>query len=319
MNGPKVSILIPSYNQEAVIEQTVMSALTQNYDHLEVVVSDDASVDGTPQILRELQGKYPRRLRLLLHQTNLGVTKNHTRGLLECRGDFVAFQDGDDLFLPGKIKKQVAFMLERPDCTLSFHDVDVFNSETGKTLYFWSQRFGRRGGGMYELVRYGNYLSSVSVMVRRIHLPEYGYDDRIRIGSDWLLWLEALARGKGRICYLDEVLARYRRHTGNLTNVSGWKYEDQLITLSLVETKWPHLLFPARMRRSEIQFMVGISAFSQKRFRDAVRYLLESFSLGFPFFPWMRLLWRELFFGLRHRHAQDDILGSVVAMKSDPK
>ena len=315
MADPKVSVLIPSYNQESVIEQTVMSALTQNYDNLEVVVSDDASLDSTPQILTEIQKKYPERLKIFLHQTNLGVTKNHTRGLLECRGDFIAFQDGDDLFLPGKIRKQVEFMLKHPDCTISSHDVDVFDSETGRTLYLWSQRFGQREGGARELVRYGNYLSSVSVMVRRIHLPDYGYEERIRIGSDWLLWLEALGRGQGKILYLDEVLARYRRHAGNLTNVSNWKYEDQFITLALVETKWPNLLFAARMRRSEIQFMIGMSAFSQRRFRDARNYFLESFILGFPFLPWLRLMWRELFFWIRHRKMKDDILGSVVAIK----
>jgi glycosyltransferase involved in cell wall biosynthesis len=319
MSDPKVSVLIPSYNQESVIEQTVMSSLTQDYENLEVVVSDDASRDGTPQILQELQAKYPGRLRIFLYQTNLGVTGNHTRGLLECSGEFIAFQDGDDLFLPGKIKKQVAFMQARPDCTICSHDVDVFDSGSGKTLYLWSQRFGRREGGMRELVRYGNYLSSVSVMVRRVHLPPHGYEERIRIGSDWLLWLEVLSRGKGRIYYLDEVLARYRRHTGNLTNAFGWKYEDQLITLSLVETMWPHLLFPARMRRSEIQFMAGVSAFSARRLTDARRYFFESVALGFPFFPWLRLMWRELFFWLRHRNSKDDILGSVVAAKETTK
>jgi glycosyltransferase involved in cell wall biosynthesis len=272
-------------------------------------------VDRTPQILKEIQEKYPQRLKVFLHQTNLGVTKNHTRGLLECDGDFIAFQDGDDLFLPGKIKKQVEFMLRHPDCTISSHDVDVFDSDTGQTLYLWSQRFGQREGGARELVRYGNYLSSVSVMVRRNHLPDYGYDERIRIGSDWLLWLEVLARGKGKICYLEGVLARYRRHTGNLTNVSGWKYEDQLITLALIETKWPHLIFSARMRRSEIHFMAGMSAFSQKRFNNARKYFLEAFILGFPFIPWMRLMWRELFFWIRHRNIKDDILRSVVAVK----
>lgn len=319
MANPKVSILIPSYNQEAVIEQTVMSALDQDYDNLEVIVSDDASSDRTPQILQEIQQRFPERLKVFLHSDRLGVTANHTRGLMECRGDFVAFQDGDDLFLPGKIKKQLAFMLERTDCTISFHDVEVFDSESGKTLYLWSQRFGRREGGMYELVRYGNYIASVSVMVRRIHLPEYGYDDRIRIGSDWLLWLETLARGGGKLCYLDDVLARYRRHAGNLTNVFDWKYEDQLITLSLVETKWPRLLFPARLRHSELQFMAGLSAFSQKQFADACRYVFEALLLGFPFFPWMRLVWREFFFGLRHRREADDILGSVVAAKPNAK
>ena len=315
MELPKVSILIPSYNQENVIEHTLMSALTQDYDNLEVVITDDASTDKTPDILKALQVKFPQRLRVFLNPTNLGVTGNHTRGLLECRGDFIAFQDGDDLFLPGKIKKQVAFMLERPDCTICIHDVDVFNSETEETLYLWSQRFGHREGGIKKLTRYGNYLPSVSVMVRRIHLPEYGYDDRIRIGSDWMLWLEVLARGKGNICYLNEVLARYRRHTGNLTNVSNWKYEDQLITLALIETKWPDLLFAARMRRSEIQFMLGLSALSRKKGRQASRYFLESFTLGFPFFPWTRLIWREILFRFRFGDTKDDILDSIIGSK----
>lgn len=319
MAQPTVSILIPSYNQEHVIEQTVMSALMQEYQPLEVVVSDDASRDRTPEILTELQATYPDRLKVFLHEDNLGVTRNHTRGLLECQGEYIAFQDGDDLFLPGKIQKQVAFMQERPHCTISSHDVDVFDSDSGKTLYLWSQRFGQREGGLYELVRYGNYLPSVSVMVRRAHLPAYGYDDRVRIGSDWLLWLEVLARGKGRICYMDGVLARYRRHAGNLTNASGWKYEDLLITLSLVETKWPHLLFAARLRRAEIQFMMGVSAFSQKRFGDARRYFWGAFVLGFPSFPWLRLIWRELVFWRQHRHTHDDILGSVVAAKDIAK
>jgi len=69
------------------------------------------------------------------------------------------------------------------------------------------------------------------------------------------------------------------------------------------------------MRRSEIQFMVGMSAFSQKRFKDASRYFLESFLLGFPFIPWVRLMWREVFFWIRHRELKDDILGSMVATK----
>ena len=196
MESPKVSVLIPSYNQENMIEQTLMSALTQDYDRLEVVVSDDASSDRTPQVLEAMQAKYPHRLKVFLHKSNLGVTENHTRGSRECSGDFVAFLDGDDLFMPEKIKKQVAFMLSRPDCTISFHDVDEFDSETGETLYFWSRRFGHREGRINKLVRYGNYLPAVSVMVRRIHLPEYGYDDRIRVGSDWLLWLEVLAKAK---------------------------------------------------------------------------------------------------------------------------
>lgn len=313
MSNPKVSVLIPTYNQENVIEETLMSTLTQDYDNLEIVVTDDASRDRTPQILKDLESKYPKRLRVFLHQDNLGVTRNHTRGLLECNGDFVAFQDGDDLFLPGKIDKQVSFMLERTECTICFHDVDVFDSDSRETLYLWSQRFGHREGGMKKLVRYGNYLPSVSVMVRKEHLPAYGYDDRIRVGSDWLLWLEVLAHGGGKMLYVNDVLARYRRHAGNLTNTWQWKFEDQLITLGLVVTKWPEFTFSARVRQSEIYFIQAVRSMSQKNYGNAGRYFMSSLVLGFPLpLPAFRLIWREIIFSRRRKARPDDILQGII-------
>jgi glycosyltransferase involved in cell wall biosynthesis len=310
MDTPKVSVLIPSYNQEDVIEQTLLSALTQDYDNLEVVVTDDASQDRTPQIIKEIALKYPGRLTGLLHQDNLGVTRNHTRGLLKCTGDFVAFQDGDDLFLPGKINKQVLFLSEHDNCTICFHDVDVFDSDTDETLYLWSERFGHREGGIKALVRYGNYLPSVSVMVRRKHLPAYGYDDRIRIGSDWLLWLETLACGGGNICYLDEVLARYRRHSDNLTNSWQWKFEDQLITLALTVTRWPELAFSARIRQSEIYFTQAVQLLTRGQYGKAANYFASSVALGLPLpFPAFRLVWREFVFSRRRKLKNDDLRG----------
>lgn len=307
----KVSVLVPTYNQQDFIEHTLISTLEQDYDNLEVVVSDDFSSDKTPQILKSLEKKYPQRLKVFLYKENLGVTKNHTRGLLECGGEFVAFQDGDDFFLQEKIKRQVAFMVEHPECAIAFHDVDVFDSTTGKTLYLWSERFGHREGGIRKLVRYGNYLPSVSVMVRREHLPSHGYDDRIRIGSDWLLWLEVLNSANGVMCYIPEVLARYQRHSGNLTNTSGWKFEDQLVTLALIDTKWPYLLSASRVRRSEVHFMQALKSVSLKRYADAQKYLIASAIVGFPaLMPWFRLVWRELMFLYRFRNADEGILRS---------
>lgn len=312
MLAPKVSILIPSYNQEAIIEQTLLSSLEQDYDNLEVVVTDDASTDSTPEILREYMSRYPGRLKIILNSENAGVTRNHTRGLLACDGDFVAFLDGDDLFLPGKIKKQVEFMIAHDDCAICCHDVDVFDSKTGKTLYLWSERFGFRQGGMKTLVRYGNFLPSVSVMARKKFLPAYGYDERVRIGSDWLLWVETLANSHGKMYRLDQVLARYRRHSENLTNTWPWKFEDQLVTLALIVTKWPEMGFSARLRQSELYCISAFRAFMQKRYRTGFRYFSESIILGFPIFvPALRLIVRELRF-LRERPGNDDILGDII-------
>lgn len=310
---PKVSILIPCFNQENVIAETVLSALDQTYENIEVVVSDDASTDTTPSILKELQKQYHPKLKVFLHDTNLGVTRNHTRSLLECSGEFVAFLDGDDLFLPGKIEKQVAFMNERLDCTLCYHNVDVFDSVTGKSIYLWSDRIGTRQGNIKDLVRFGNFLPAVSVMVRRKDLPADGYDERIKVYSDWFLWLCALENGKGEICYLDEVLAKYRRHADNLTNVSKWKFIDQNLVLDLVNAQWPEYHFEVRMRRSEILFMQAINSLNKKQYKSALKNFTFAIKLGFPIFPWFRLIFREVVFFLKNGLRSDYIFKSITS------
>lgn len=309
----KVSILIPSYNQEEVIEQTLQSSLSQTYGNIEIIISDDGSTDLTPQILKKWQQRYPQKLKVFLHKENLGVTKNHTRGLLECTGEFITFLDGDDIFLPEKIEKQLAFMLETPDCTISYHDVDIFDSLTGKRMFKWSKRFGTRQGTIRELVRFGNYLPAVSVMVRRKDLPVNGYDERIAVYSDWFLWLCTLDHGKGKICYMNDILAKYRRHSGNLTNLAKWKFIDQNLVLDMVSEKWPELSFETRMRRSEINFMQAVNSLFQTKYKHSTNYFFSALQNGFPFFPWLRLIFREIIFFLKHRFHSDDILKSILS------
>jgi glycosyltransferase involved in cell wall biosynthesis len=310
---PKVSILIPCFNQESVITETVLSALDQTYENVEVVVSDDASTDSTPRLLEDLQKQYHPKLKVFLNDTNLGVTKNHTRGLLECTGEYIAFLDGDDLFLPEKIEKQVNFMSERQECTICYHDVDVFDSATGSNLYLWSERIGVREGNIKDLVRFGNYLPAVAVMVRKKDLPPTGYDERIKVYSDWFLWLCTLYHGKGRICYMDEVLAKYRRHSENLTNVSKWKFIDQNLVLDLVKSNWPEYRYEVRMRRSEIHFMQAVNALFAKQYKPGLKHLALAIKLGFPVFPWLRLIYREILFFIKNGLRPDYIFKSITS------
>ena len=310
---PKVSILIPCYNQENFIRETVLSALNQSYENIEVVVCDDASNDNTPQILKELEEQYQPKLKVYCHQENLGITKNHTRGLLKCSGELIAFLDGDDLFLADKIEKQVHFMLERPECTLSYHDVDVFDSVSGKTLYLWSKRISTREGKINDLIRFGNFLPAVGVMVWKKDIPETGYDERVKVYSDWLLWLSTLYQGKGKICYLGETLAKYRRHEANLTNSSTWKTIDQNTVLDIVSSGWPEFRFEVRMRRSELYFIQALNALIKRQFGSGLKTLLQALTLGFPFFPWMRLLLREIGFLVRNNFRLDYIFKSNIS------
>lgn len=310
---PKVSILIPCFNQENVITETVLSALNQTYENIEVVVSDDASTDATPRLLKELQKQYHPKLKIFLHDINLGVTRNHTRGLLECTGELVTFLDGDDLFLPEKIEKQVAFIKERQDCTICYHNVDVFDSDTGSSMYLWSDRIGTRQGNNKDLIRFGNYLPAVSVMVRAKDLPAEGYDERIKVYSDWFFWLCTLYNGKGEICYIDEVLAKYRRHADNLTNVSAMKFVDQNRVLDLVSANWPEFRFEVRMRRSEVLFMQAMNSLFKKQYKSAVKNFMLATKLGFPIFPWFRLIYREVVFLFKNGFRSDYIFKSITS------
>lgn len=317
MTDPLVSVLIPTYNQAEWIAATVLSAVEQDYGNLEVVVTDDGSSDAGPGIIRDLAARFSGRLIPVFGETNVGIPGNVNRGLAVCRGEYVAFLGGDDLFLPGKISRQLAFMQARPDCGLSYHDIDVFESTTDRTLYTWSRRYGRRQGDARSLVRYGPYTGATSIMVRRTDIPAQGCDERIRVGCDWLLFVEILAASGGRIGYLDEMLARYRRHTRNVTSSWDWRLEDQLMTLAVIEARYPALIAASRRRRADLLAMTAVRHAAARQPRLAARFLGESLVESFPNpFSFLRLGLREAFFLLRQGGKADDIVRGFLAPSS---
>lgn len=311
MNSPRVSILCITYNQQDLVEQTLLSALEQEYDNLQVVASDDASPDSTAKVIRALAKKYRGRLVPVLNQSRGGITVNMNRGLAACDGDYVAFLGGDDIFLPGKIAKQVAFMQANPNTILSHHDADVFDSATDQTLYHWTERYGKHSGGADSVIRLGTYMCGTTVMARRDRIPPGGADPRIPAASDWLMWVEMLAKSGGQFGYLDETLARYRRSGGNVTRNWDWKFEEQNLTLAIIEARLPQFTTLVRKRRAEFYFVQAVRCFQRKEWRSAWHLGWGAAFVAFPSAPWMRLVFRELFFLLRRRGKTDDLIDNL--------
>lgn len=120
----KVSVCVVTYNQEKYIEQCVRSVLEQETKYpFEIVIGDDASTDSTRDILIDLQKQYPDKIRLLLHEYNIGPSDNVLSTYYAAKGEYIAHLDGDDYFLPGKIEAQVNLMDVDGDCGMSFHAV----------------------------------------------------------------------------------------------------------------------------------------------------------------------------------------------------
>lgn len=134
--NPLVSVVIATYNQVKYIEQTVMSALTQQCPFpFEVVVGDDGSNDGERELLKKLQEKYPENLKLIFNDKNMMVTRNYVNAIHEARGKYIATLDGDDNYLVKDALVKLVDVLEKnEDVSLVHRGFHAFDNKTGKVL-----------------------------------------------------------------------------------------------------------------------------------------------------------------------------------------
>lgn len=223
---PLVSIAIITYNQKKYLKECLESILTQDYKNLEIVVADDYSTDGTQEMLKEFVKKYPNKFVLQLSNKNQGITCNSNLAHFACSGKYIAWMGGDDLMLPNKIRKQVEYMENNPECTICYHNLDVFQSDTNKTLYYFNQK-RRYEGNVYTAIKYGTFNGACSTMIRANKAPKRGFNENIPVASDWLYWVETLHNG-GSINYIDEILGRYRRHDNNITRQSSTMTQNEI-------------------------------------------------------------------------------------------
>lgn len=233
----KVSVMMPTYNAERYVAAALDSILSQNYENLQVIVCDDASKDGTADIIREYGLRFPDKIKVFVNEANLGVTLNCNKALGFCEGEYISLFAGDDIMLAGKIRKQVALMDSCPDVVLSYHPVEIFDSETDKTLFITNQHAREDAHSTADLLLKGGIPGGCSIMIRRDALPEGYYDARLKTVSDWLFFLEVSLRG--RLHKIDEVLARYRKHAGGASMQTYGLLSESLVALDLFLEKIP--------------------------------------------------------------------------------
>jgi glycosyltransferase involved in cell wall biosynthesis len=211
----KVSVLIKAYNHEKFIAQAVESAACQQTDFpYEIVVGEDCSTDGTRAVLRELGDRYPDKIRLFLRERNLGALRNFAETFKECRGDYVAWLDGDDYWKsPSKLQTQVNFLDAHPAYSSCAHNAIVFDEVTRQ---FGPNLHGDSPPKTYalpELLR-GSLVPASSFMFRRKLLGELpAWYDALPIG-DWPL--QILCVQHGPMGYDPGVMLVYRRHGGGM-------------------------------------------------------------------------------------------------------
>jgi glycosyltransferase involved in cell wall biosynthesis len=214
---PIVSVWMITFNHEPFICQAIEGVLMQQTSFpFELVIGDDKSTDRTREIVKEYQQLYPDRIRLRLAKENLYSQKlKQGVGVLSaCRGQYIAMCEGDDYWTdPLKLQKQVDFLETHPECAICFHNVISF-SENGTDRPFARVPEGQKLISTLEDILVTDFIPTCSTMFRN-HLfsdfPDWYY--RLPMG-DWSL--HVLNAQHGRIGYIPEVMAAYRRHTGGI-------------------------------------------------------------------------------------------------------
>ena len=253
---PLVSVIIPTYNRLSFLTEALESALNQTHENLEIIVVDDGSNDGTGDYV---QGLGDNRITYVYLQHRGHPAPVRNVGLKMATGEFVAFLDSDDRWLPGKIEAQVRVLAEGPHFDLVATDFFEFPSRQLKPALRLKQP---RAVVFRDLLR-ANPITNSSVVLKRSVIDSVGLLDEseaMRGLEDYEYWLRIVRNGTNSAVILPEPLLLYRRHEGNI----GIQDVEQCDRLSVIVAR--HRDYDEAYVESVLQELQDRKAFRQALF-----------------------------------------------------
>ena len=258
----KVSICMITYNHEKYISQAIDSVLTQktNFD-FQLIIGEDCSQDKTREIVINYQKKYPQIIRLLLANKNQGMMANWIKTLQVAKSQYLAVLEGDDYWTDRyKLQKQVDFLDKHPNHSLCFHSVEAFYQDQPDKTYLIPSKTENFN---FKSLLQQNFIAACSVMYRHgivKEIPDWFLS--LNIG-DWPYHL--LHAFQGEIGFINQAMARYRRHSNSYCSQPKVKNFQNIIEFYQVIDKHFHYKY-----RSIIKFMIGkhYLLIAQEQFQD---------------------------------------------------
>lgn len=219
-NNGLVSIVMPSYNSEKYIKNSVESVLNQTYSNWELLIVDDCSIDKTVEIIKSFKDE---RIRLFQNPINSGAAISRNWALREAKGKWIAFLDSDDIWLPNKLEEQLKFMIEN-NYSFTYTDYRIcLNGSWENVIHTSPNKINFR-----KIKKYC-YFSTITVIydANKVGLIQIG---DIRKNNDYAMWLKALQ--KVDAYRYPKCLSYYIKHNDSITSGSKFKL-----------IKWHYVLF----------------------------------------------------------------------------
>lgn len=204
---PKVSVILPVYNCDQYIFETIQSVLNQTFADFELLIVDDCSTDKTVAIIKQFDDD---RIQLILKEKNTGYTDSLNYAVSIAKGQYIARMDGDDICVSTRFEKQVAFLEANPDYVLCFHKVKILKPN-GELAEDFITKVPENYEAQETFARLGNYIHTPSVVYRNI-LRKFPEEFEMSPIGDYFLYMMLAEHGK--LKYMDEEMAVYRFGVG---------------------------------------------------------------------------------------------------------
>ena len=294
---PLVSVVIPAHNAARFIRDTLESALAQTYPHVEVIVVDD----GSTEPMRAMVDAYGDRVRYVV-QDHRGPSSARNRGIQLSKGEYIAFLDADDLWVPDKLEAQVDLLERQPRMGLVYSAVTRIDND-GQPCAGGDSRRPGPSGRIVEALFMQNFIPTSTVIVRKACFNAVGLFEGTAgavPGQDYDMWLRIAERYD--VAFVPRPLAKYRVHAAGISKRTAQAYQaEQAVVNRTLERhggprgEWRRLV---RRRYGQLHFEWGEEYFSNGEYREA----RTQFRKSLRWTPWRLRVsgyWLSTLFGWR--------------------
>jgi len=237
MINPLISVIIPIYNAEDYLEETILSVLNQTYQNFELLLVNHNSSDKSPEIIKAFK-EQDNRIKII----NLSINKGgpaypRNEGIKVAEGEYIAFLDSDDVWLEKKLERQISILLENNNYDFIDSNAYTIDEESIKIGVLKIKR-------VYNILKFflnkknilifSNFININTILIKNSNLPKFREDNNLIAIEDWLFWIENILDNK-KVYLCDEYLIQYRIVNSSISNrLSDKRYRKIFYMYSLL-------------------------------------------------------------------------------------
>lgn len=275
--SPFFSVVIPAFNAEKFVLETLNSVVNQTFGNYEIIVVDDGSTDNTYRITKEFLDAENVNYRIIKHEKNRGIGAARNTGIKNSKGKYIAFLDADDIWYKYKLQKVYEVLSKNPNVNIACHD--EYLVVDGKIVD--KLKCGPFVDNMYEKLLFeGNCLSTSATVVEKDKLIEVGlFSEDLSFNGveDYELWLRLAKLG----CYfyfLHEVLGEYRMRTSSISSniTTQIQNESNVIQHHLSSYKFDRCKRRIKRRYAQLYFGAGRNLHRLGNFPESIEFYLKA-------------------------------------------